>query len=186
MIEVPENENESKGVFYLPYHGVIRNTSSITKLRVVFNGSCAVFNGATLNELLHSGPKLQTDIVDVLLWLRQFRYTYSCDVEKMYRQIQVHPNDQKFQRILWIEDNGVRRYQLTTVTYGLACAPFLALRSIHQLICDEGEKFPLSVEVMTKRRYIRRSRYNRRSTTASSTSQATLHGGRLSLTKMDL
>lgn len=46
----------------------------------------------------------------------------------MYRQILVHPEDCELQRILWQNNtvNEVREYRLKTVTYGLACAPFLA------------------------------------------------------------
>jgi len=36
---VPENIPESPYAFYLPHHGVKREQSFTTKLRVVFNGS---------------------------------------------------------------------------------------------------------------------------------------------------
>ncbi|XP_020296239.1 uncharacterized protein LOC109861137 [Pseudomyrmex gracilis] len=111
MSKVPVDESKPEQIFYLPHHGVIRESSTTTKLRVVFNGSCSVINGLTLNEVLHTGPKLQTDIFDVLIRFRQFQYAYSCDVEKMYRQIQVHPDDQKFQRILWKENQKLISFQ---------------------------------------------------------------------------
>lgn len=62
----------------------------------------------------------------------------------MYRQIIVHPEDRDFQRVLWRHDtiSRVRKYKLTTVTYGLAYAPFLAIRTLHQLANDEGHRYP--------------------------------------------
>jgi len=45
-------------------------------------------------------------------------------------------------------------YQLTIVTYGLVCAPFLALHTMIQLVQDEGSKFPLAVPVMINGRYV--------------------------------
>jgi len=45
-------------------------------------------------------------------------------------------------------------YQLTTVTYGLVCVPFLALRTMFQLVQDEGSKFPLAVPAMFSGRYV--------------------------------
>ncbi|XP_067209114.1 uncharacterized protein [Linepithema humile] len=73
----------------------------------------------------------------------------------MYQQINVHPEDWDFQRILWINQNKeIVTYQLTTVTYGLACAPFLALRTLAQLIEDDGFKFSLAIPSLTKRRYV--------------------------------
>jgi len=73
----------------------------------------------------------------------------------MYRQIKVHQEDWNYQRIVWKkQDSKISTYQLTTVTYGLACAPFLALRAITQLIEDEGERFPLAIPPLTKGRYV--------------------------------
>jgi len=57
------------------------------------------------------------------------------------------------QRILWIDQNQkISTYQLSTVTYGLACAPFLALRTLAQLVEDEGTKYPLAIPSLTKGR----------------------------------
>ena len=154
MTLVPEHELEPEPLFYLPHHGVMKKDSLTTKLRVVFNGSCRVKGGVSLNEALHSGPKLQNDLFDILLWMRQFRYIFSSDMEKMYRQIQIHSSDWKFQRIFWKKADSVIKYQLTTVTYGLTCAPFLALRSMIQLVKDDGSKYPLAVDVLLKGRYV--------------------------------
>lgn len=73
----------------------------------------------------------------------------------MYRQIKVHQEDWNYQRILWInQDKELITYQLSTVTYGLACASFLALRTLSQLVEDEGTKFPLAVPSLTYGRYV--------------------------------
>jgi len=45
-------------------------------------------------------------------------------------------------------------YHLTIVTYGLVCALFLALRTMLQLIQDEGSKFPLAVPAVINGRYV--------------------------------
>ncbi|XP_018399383.1 PREDICTED: uncharacterized protein LOC108777081 [Cyphomyrmex costatus] len=152
---IPPHLPEPQHVYYLPHHGVKREQSLTTKLRVVFNGSSPSSSGFSLNDLLHTGAKLQIDLFDVLLWFRQFRYVFSSDMEKMYRQIEVHPHDWDFQRILWCDQSlNLRAYQLTTVTYGLACAPFLALRTIQQLLLDEGSKYPLAASSLQKGRYV--------------------------------
>jgi len=124
----------------------MREHSLTTRLRVAFNGSSPTTSGYSLNDLLHTGAKLQLDLFDVLIWFRLFRYVFSTDIEKMFRQINVHEEDWDLQRILWIDnDSHLRSYHLTTVTYGLACASFLALRTLQQLIEDEGTKFPLAI-----------------------------------------
>lgn len=69
----------------------------------------------------------------------------------MYRQIQMHPKDRDLQRILWQDSNQRHTsYRLTTVTYGLSCAPFLALRTLQQLVEDEGIRYPLAVSSLTR------------------------------------
>ena len=94
---------QQKDAYYLPHHGVLRESSTSTKLRVVFNGSQKTSSRSSLNETLHPGPKLQQDLVDVISRWRLYAYAFSCDVEKMYRQILVHPSDRHFQSIWWSE-----------------------------------------------------------------------------------
>jgi len=120
---------EAKSAYHLPHHGVLREASSTTKLRVVFNGSQKSSSGATLNDKLHTGPKLQQDLIDVLLRWRRHAYVFTSDIEKMYRQILVHPEDRKWQCILGSEtpERSPESFQLCTVTYGPASAPYHAL-----------------------------------------------------------
>lgn len=153
----PVSESEIDGFpkYYLPHHVVPREQSRTTKLRVVFNGSSQTSSGVFLNDILFPGPKLQTDISDVLLWFRLHQYVFSTDMVKMYRQIKVHPDDCNLQRIFWHEENQqILSYRLTTVTYDLNCAPFLALRTIQQLMEDEGNRYPLAIPSLSKGRYV--------------------------------
>ncbi|XP_025270818.1 uncharacterized protein LOC105254545 [Camponotus floridanus] len=131
-------------VCYLPHHGVLRDTSTTTKLRVVFNGSQRTQSGTSLNEHLLVGANLLPPLADILLRWRWHRYVFLADIEKMYRQILLDSRDCDFQRILWRHNlaDEVSEYRLKTVTYGLACAPFLAIRTLHQLATDEGPRFP--------------------------------------------
>ncbi|XP_076397965.1 uncharacterized protein LOC143266315, partial [Megachile rotundata] len=141
---------------YIPHHPVIRDDSTTTKLRVVFNASSVTSSGLALNDLLLPGPKLQSDLPSVVNRWRQFRYVYTADIAKMYRQILVHQDDLDFQRILWTtsDPNQPYEYQLLTVTYGMNCAPYLALRVIQQLILDEGNAFPLAVPLLRDCTYV--------------------------------
>jgi len=147
---------ESSQCVFIPHHPVIRDGSSTTHLRVVFNASSITSSGTSLNDNMLTGPKLQTDLAAVILRWRQFRYVYSADIAKMYRQILVDPRDLDYQRILWCDDETerVREYQLLTVTYGTVSAPFLALRVIRQLVHDEGRAFPLAVQILQDNIYV--------------------------------
>ncbi|XP_029161285.1 uncharacterized protein LOC114933017 [Nylanderia fulva] len=148
--------SESSQCVYIPHHPVFRDGSATTHLRVVFNASSLTSSGKSLNDNLLPGPKLQTDLAAVVMRWRQFRYVYSADVEKMYRQIVVDLRDTNYQRILWVdtETERVQEYKLLTVTYGMASAPFLALRVLRQLVRDEGHSYPLAVSVLTDNIYV--------------------------------
>ena len=43
-------EGKESPNFFMPHHGVLKETSSTTKLRVVFNGSEKSNNGVSLND----------------------------------------------------------------------------------------------------------------------------------------
>ncbi|XP_015124511.1 uncharacterized protein LOC107046414 [Diachasma alloeum] len=75
--------------------------------------------------------------MDVLTWMRKHRLVFGTDIVKMFRQIR--------QQI---------SYQITTVTYGLNCSPWLSLRVLQQLAEDEGHRFPAAVETITRGRYV--------------------------------
>ncbi|XP_076661021.1 uncharacterized protein LOC143364713 [Halictus rubicundus] len=157
MQEVPRDEECVRTPhFYLPHHGVLKGTGASAKLRVVFNGSRPSSTGQSLNHHLSAGPKLQRNLMDVLLRWRRHKIAFLADVEKMYRQIQIHPDDRDFQRILWRDnpEDKILVYHLTTVTYGLTCAPFLAIRTLLQLADDEEDQFPRGATTLREATYV--------------------------------
>jgi len=107
-----------------------------------------------LNKCLHPRPKLQQDLDAVILRWRLHAVAFATDIQKMYRQILIHPDDRDCQRILWGSLDSPTVYQLCTITYGLASAPFLALRVIHQLANDEGSRFPDAADVLCCQMYV--------------------------------
>lgn len=76
--------------YFLPHHCVLKPTSTSTKLRVVFDASCKTSTGISLNDILHSGPKLQDDLFIILMRFRLFRYVVTADIQKMYRQVHIY------------------------------------------------------------------------------------------------
>lgn len=135
---------------YLPHHGVIKSDSSTTKLRTVFNASCKTSSGNSLNDLMERGPNLQKDLTSLIISWRRHKYVVTADIEKMFRQILVREEDQHLQRIIWrySPSDEMTDYQLTTVTYGTKAAPYLAMRTLHQLAVDDASKFPLAAETL--------------------------------------
>lgn len=137
MVELTMNESFIKETdsYYLPHHAVIKSSSETTKVRVVFDGSSKTSTGVSLNNTMLVGPTIQPTLWSTLLRFRMHKIAITADIEKMYRQVKLHEPHQQFQRVLWRNTiaEPVKRYKLTTVTFGLASSPFLAIRALHQL-----------------------------------------------------
>ena len=153
-VPVPALAFESAAVYYLPHHSVIKEQSLTTKLRVVFNGSSPSSSGFSLNDILHTGAKLQIDIADVLLWVRRHRYIFATDITQMFRKLMSTQRIGTFSVFFgWIKQT-YSHYRLTTVTYGTRSAPFLAIRVLLQLVEDEGSRYPLAIPPLLKGQYV--------------------------------
>ncbi|XP_053596241.1 uncharacterized protein LOC128668099 [Microplitis demolitor] len=142
--------------FYLPHHAVLKDDSITTKIRVVFDGSAKTSTGISLNDTLMVGPQLQDSLFTILTRWRSHPYVLTADVEKMYRQILVHPEDAIYQKILYRETSQepIKTCLLSTVTYGTACASHLSVRTLHQLAYDEGPAYPLAVIALLRDFYV--------------------------------
>ncbi|XP_054711001.1 uncharacterized protein LOC129220596 [Uloborus diversus] len=156
MEPVPETDYAKSEAYYIPHFPVLRESSTTTKLRVVFDASSKSSSGYSLNDLLMVGPRLQLELYPILLRFRTFPVAVCADVEKMFRQIRVHPEDVDWQRILWRSnlEEPVKEYRLLTVTYGTASAPFLSTRTIHQLALDEKDSYPLASNATLNHFYV--------------------------------
>ena len=143
---VPEQDltKPHANIFYLPHHGVTREDSSTTKLRVVFDGSAQSSSNVSINNCMMVGPTLQEDVFRILLRFRTHIIALKADISKMYRQFRIHNDHADFQRILWREQRQeeLKYYRLLSVTYGTASAPYLATRCLRQLAIDEREQYP--------------------------------------------
>ena len=67
-------------VFYLPIHGVFKNSSTTTKLRAVFDASASSSSGTSLNDLLLTGPNLYPLLTTILTKFRFHRIAFSADI----------------------------------------------------------------------------------------------------------
>ena len=55
---------------------------------------------------------------------------------------------------MWVDETSQLAYfRLTTVTYGTRAASYLAIRTLLQLVKDEGDNFPLAIDSLLYGRY---------------------------------
>lgn len=140
---------------YLPHHCVFKD-STTTKIRVVFNASQTTSNKKCLNEQMALGPLMQDNLLSILLRWRKHKIAFCADIEKMYRQIRINNSQTHLQRILWRETPHapIKEFELTTVTYGTASAPFSAIRTLYQLASDGYENYSKASEVVKNDFYV--------------------------------
>lgn len=152
---VPYEKAPPAVVHYLPHHCVFKE-STTTKLRVVFNASMKTDNGKCLNEQLAMGNCRQPDMLTIMIRFRIPKFAFSADIEKMYRQIWIQPDQRDLLRIVWRDDPSkpMRNYRLKTITYGTANAPYLAIRTLHQLATDIADIYPRASNVIKNHMYV--------------------------------
>ncbi|BES97774.1 Pao retrotransposon peptidase [Nesidiocoris tenuis] len=143
-------------VYYLPHHAVFRQDNPTSKIRVVFNGSQRTTTGYSLNDILHTGPKLLPNILEIVTRFRQHLYVFTGDIKQMFRNINIVPHERDLLRILWRSDPNlpIQDYCLNTVTYGTTSAPYLANKVIQSLAKIGRETHPLASEILANRTYV--------------------------------
>ncbi|XP_055605061.1 uncharacterized protein LOC129753286 [Uranotaenia lowii] len=156
MIKLTDPVDDSVPHCYLPHHPVFKESSTSTKVRVVFDASCKTSTGYSINDMQLVGPTIQDDLLSIIMRFRTHPIALVADIEKMYRQIQLHLDDCKYQRILWRQgpEEPLATFELQTVTYGFASAPFLATRALQRLAEDEISRFPVAAPAFKNDFYV--------------------------------
>ena len=74
----------------------------------------------------------------------------------MYRQIGLEPDQVKYQRKVFREgsDGELEDYELKAVTFGVNCAPFLAMQALLQLTDDRDPEWLLTSVILRGMMYV--------------------------------
>lgn len=141
---------------FLPHHEVIKESSTTTKVRVVFDASAKTSTGVALNECLCVGAVIQPELFELLISWRKFEFAVSADIEKMYRMMYVNPHHADCQTILWHRPGtaGILAYKLLTVTFGTSSAPFQATRGLYEVGERIKESNPKLAETIQRNHYV--------------------------------
>lgn len=151
MKEAKITPQPNEMVYYIPHHGIM----SSDRFRVVFDASCVTKLGLSLNSAQFVGPKLQRDLAEILMRFRRHRIAVSADIKKMFRQVELSPEQWNLQRIFWRRNANepIKEYFLVTVIYGLAASPYLAIKSMLNGAAECETQYPLAVEAIRNERF---------------------------------
>ena len=125
--KVPKEELHFKEepVWYLPHHPVTHPLKP-GKVRVVFD--CAArYCGTSLNQQLLQAPDLTNPLVGVLIRFRQEPIAMAADIEAMFHQVYVDPQDRDALRFLWWPDGDLQKepeeYRMMKHLFGATSSP---------------------------------------------------------------
>ena len=111
----------------------------------------------SVNDLTHTGPKLQNDLFDVLTRFRRNVVAVVCDISEMYLQIKLRPNDCKYFRFLWQHMDQLKEpsyYEFQRLVFGLNSVPFEAQYISQKNAKDNQKEFPLAAETVLQSTYM--------------------------------
>lgn len=156
MTEDNDNLKSSEIEYFMPQHGVLRETSLTTKLRVVFDASASSSNVLSLNDLQMVGPVLQDDLLSILMRFRKYAFVVSADITKMYRQVLIEPSQRQLQKIIWrpTPNDPLKVFTLNTLTYGQASASYLAIRCLFELENEFETSHPDIAKIIRQDLYV--------------------------------
>ncbi len=154
---VPPNETKKTGttVYYMPVQGVIKDSSTTTKLRAVFDASSPSSSGISLNDTLLTGPSLYPLLTDIILRFRLHKIAFSADIGKMFREIVLHPKERDLHRFLHRDKCGqIRDFRMKRLTFGVKSSPFLATKVIRHLAESSHESHPQASNAILNSFYV--------------------------------
>ncbi|UYV81257.1 hypothetical protein LAZ67_20000524 [Cordylochernes scorpioides] len=140
-----EKINEVEKMILANRRNTVREVSKIFSLRAIKNPSAKCLHEFmdVCNEAIRNLETLElkrNQLVDVILVhflqqklsenLRTYPVAITADIEKMYRQIRIHPEDADYQRILWrpSPEEPVVDYRLLTIGIVRCSPPVSALQ----------------------------------------------------------
>lgn len=155
---IPANESgcETSKSFYMPMHVVHKDSSTITKVRAVFDASAKSTTGVSLNDILLVGPTVHPQLIDVLLRFRIHQVALTADVSKMYRAVELIPSDRNLHRFVWRKDQQtpLQDYRMTRATFGVSASCFAANTSMKRNAQDFAHLYPRAAEVVNESFYV--------------------------------
>ena len=155
--EVPEDEPKPLSEWFLPHFPVVRPEKSTSRVRVAFDAS-AQQNGKSLNSESLPGPKLQSNIVDILVKFRKQPVVMAGDVSQMYHQIHLRPGYRPLHRFLYRDlgsGDTPKVYEFKRFIFGGCYCPFCVQFAWQQNARLNKETYPLGANAVLEHSYNR-------------------------------
>ena len=117
----------------------------------------AKYKGVSPNDVLLQGPDLTNTLVGVLTRFRQERTAIIADIESMFYQVRVRPDDSDVLRFLWWPGNDLQRrpeeYQMTVHLFGAVSSPSCANFAVRPRAEANFQRFDFQVIDTVRRNF---------------------------------
>ena len=152
-----ERDRDDGKVWYLSHHPVI-HPAKPEKTRIVFD-CAAKFNQQFLNDHLLSGPDLTNSLLGVLVRFRQGSIAMIADIESMFYQVLVQPDDWDAFRFLWWENHDFKEtpteYRMVKHVFGATSSPSVTNFCSKKTALSFGKEFdPEVTDTVDKNMYV--------------------------------
>ena len=154
-VECDGTEEDSSKAWFLP-HFAVRNPNKPGKVRLVFDAA-ARSGGVSLNDRLIEGPDLLKSLPGILFRFRERPIAVTADIEEMFLQVKIRPEDQPAQMFLWRgqdRETPPKKYKMTSMIFGASCSPFLAHSVRDRNATLHAEEFPEAERAITGSHYM--------------------------------
>ena len=139
IIEKINADKETCGVVhYLPHQVVMKDDSSTTKVRLVFDASAKTKSNLSLNDCLLRGPVILQKIPGILTRIRFHKILTVSDIQAAFLQVGIQEIDRDCTRFFWLKDinasmnyENLQVYRFSRVPFGIISSPFLLAQTIH-------------------------------------------------------
>ena len=143
------NINKESKQYFLTCFMVLKEDQPLEKGRLVVNRA-RTFGGKSLNDYLETGLNLMNDLSDILLRLRKQKYVVCCDMQNMFLNIKVTPEDRRFLRLFYRSDpdQELEVLEFTVHVFGLASSPCVAMRVVREQADRHKGRWPIAEEAL--------------------------------------
>ena len=155
-LKTPEELSPRRPTWYLPHHPVT-HPQKPEKVRIVFD-CAAKFHNVSLNDQLLQGPDFTNSLVGVLMRFRQERVAVMADIEKMFHQVNVKPEDCDALKFLWWPEGDLSKqpveYQMTVHLFGATSSPSCCSYALKKTAEDNIEFSKEVIDTVNRNFYV--------------------------------
>ena len=140
--------------WYVPHHPV-ENPNEPGKVRRVCNAP-SKFRGISLNDNLLTGPDLLQNLIGIFVRFREQKIAITADIEAMFLQVKVPPEDCEMLRFLWRDNTNEpgEVYEYGRHFCGAKSLPTCANYALQQVARDNTQESPRITKLIWQNFYM--------------------------------